>query len=382
VTLLLRHRVAARRRTTGGGAVSDWSTPLLVYTGCSAVQASGGSFSRYQDLSGADFDNTVNSAPIGNVVTLAAGTFAFSDFATTLSIPCGAGITRTGLRGMSTASTIIQMTASTSTKASQVPTQSAGGTNQLYLMAFDHDNLDLSCFTLQGTAQGHFYNGIRMLAIANGNLRNLKFIGAAPGNWHIPPGETFVINDYQGSNNTYSNIECDGRLDGATGIGDGASAFGQNSATNGTFNDCYAHHFPYSAAFALWQGGGTVTINRGRSDQNRTALNLERMGQEAIGGATCTINLYDFEFGTYIQTALGYGQDIFLGNDRGSTKINFYRPKITAGRTVPSGRPAGQCFVYWPAQEQGNTNLQLKADVKAYDANGTDISSTFFAWSR
>lgn len=70
VGLSQRRVSSAARRRSSGTAVSDWSAALLVYTGCSAVQASGTGFSQYQSLSGANFAATVNSAPVDNVVSL------------------------------------------------------------------------------------------------------------------------------------------------------------------------------------------------------------------------------------------------------------------------------------------------------------------------
>lgn len=311
-------------------------------------------------------------------------TYSWSDFSTLVSgVRVGADITRKGLRGMSSASTVLQMTASTSTHSADVPT-AGGTTNQLYLIRFTHDDLDLSCFTLQGTDQGHLYNGIRLDGVDRLSMRNVKLLGTAPGNFYVPPGETFAINWFQGADHVYENVEIDGRQDGATGNGTGATGFGANSFSGGTWKSCYSHHSYYSGAWALWQGSGTINLYNCRGDFCRTNLNLERLGGETAGTrGACTLNVYDFEFGQYIvQGTQGDGQDIFLGNDQGNTTINIYRPKFKTGRTAPAGRDPNKIFIYYPTLEQGNTNLQTKDRVKVFDENGNDISATILQWSR
>ena len=52
------------------------------------------------------------------------------------------------------------------------------------------------------------------------------------------------------------------------------------------------------------------------------------------------------------------------------------------GTIFTKARPTGSAAIYWPTNEQGNPNLQLKADVKVFDENGTDISATAIQWSR
>jgi hypothetical protein len=316
-----------------------------VVIGAPTVSASSSNESQYSSLSGSTFAGRVNSAPIGNVVVLGAGTYNWSDFTTVVQgVRVGASITRRGLRGAGIDSSILQMVAGSSTRAADVPT-AAGTTNQLHQMFFDYDGLRLSDMTLNGTSQGHLYNGLRMHGVAGALLRNLKLTGLGPGNSNIPPGETFAINDYSGSGNAYQDIEIDGQSAGATG-------FGTNSTSSCTFTDCYAHHNTYSAAFALWQGTGTFNLIRCRSHLNKTGFNLERMGREAIGQSRCTVNIVNPTFGTNV---VG-GQDIFLGNDQGSTILNIYDPVDRNG----SGNPIR---VYFPLNEQGNPNIQNRNDV-------------------
>lgn len=354
---------------------------------CPSVEAAGTGLTSFGSLAGATLEAKINTATQANRVSFGPGTFTWSDFTTvTGGVRAGVAVTRGGLTGTGAGNTIFQMNANTSTRSAEVPT-TTGTTNQLYLMTFDQDNLYLGCFTVQGTNQGHLYNGIRLIGVANGTLKNLKLINPGPGNNFFPPGETFGINDFQGNNNKHQNIEIDGRPDGATGAGTGATAFGANSSVGGTYRDCLGHHNPYSAAFALWQGSGTVNLFDCGGHHNRTHLNLERMGGE-IGGQrpACTINVYDFEFGNYQlnELGLGFGQDIFLGNDQGSTVLNIYRPVFTPNRIVStSGRDPNKIFIWWPVNEQNNPNLQQKSDVHVFDANGNEIpQANIIQWSR
>lgn len=355
------------RRAVGGDGRRRW---------CSAVQASGTNITRIQDLAGATFEAQLQSAPVTEAISLGTGTYAFSNFNTVFNgVRSGFGTTRRGLIGSGIGNTILQMTASTSTRSGEVPT-AAGTTNQLYLGYFEQDNLLLKCFTVQGTSQGHLYNGFRLHGVNGGSFSNIKMIGASPGNNNIPPGETFAFNEYQGGGNHYEQMEIDGDNTGATG-------FGANNYAGATYVDCYAHDHPYSAGWALWQGTGVSNLIRCRSNENRTAFNIERIGMEAIGQARGTVNLIDCTFGNI---KVG-GQDIFLGNDQGSTILNIYDP---IGRNA-----SNKIKIFYPALEQTHTNIQSQSDVHVWVggtwtgtpgfggtySGGTDVAATWIDYS-
>lgn len=286
-------------------------------------------------------------SPSGNVVAVG-GTQSFSDFGKYVNgVYAGTYVSQAGLVGTGTGS-MLRMVPRSSTKAGAVPT-SAGSTNQLYLMALDRDGVQVEGFTLEGTDQGHLYNGVRMHQIDNGRFKNLKLVNTAPGDSYLPPGETFAINDFRGSNNTFTNVEIDG-------AGRGASAFGANSSYGGTWTDVSVHDNPHSAAIALWQTTGTQELVRFTSARNRTAVNLER-----VQG---TVNIRQ----PTIQSS--GAQDVYVGNDWGSTKVNIYDPILPAGAKIR---------VYYPAQEMGNKNQQLKSDVRVF-RNGVDVTSTTIQW--
>jgi hypothetical protein len=347
---------------------------------CSPIQATGGAISRYQDLSGANFSAIVNSAPLGNTVSLTSQTYSWSNFGagTINGVTVGASVTRAGLVGTGIGNTILQMTASTSTHSADVPAQGSGLTNQLYLMYFDYDGVVLRCFQLNGTSQGHLYNGIRFHQVVGASCRNIKLLGAAPGDNNVPPGETFGWNDYLGAGNVYEQVEIDGNSTGA-------SAFGANSYTGVTYVDCYAHHNIYSAGWALWQGTSVANLIRPHSNQNRSAFSFERVGREGIGQARGTVNLVQPTFGTFTSG----GQDIFLGNDQGSTLLNIYDP------VDRNSAFQNKIHIYFPTLEQGNTNIQAQSDVKVFIGGawtgggpgvgayvgGTDVTSSYIDYN-
>lgn len=353
--------VASANADASGGHVVTFSTcatPTPVPTvspppsanGCILAEPIGSGITAYSSLSGSTFSARSNSAPTANTVSLAATTHSFSDFADAVAgVQAGASITGSGLVGSGTDRSIIQMTPNSSTKAASVPT-GAGTTNQLYLMAFTKSGVRLDCFTLAGTNQGHLYNGIRLSQVTGAVMSNLKLIGTSPGNSYIPPGETFAINDYRGTNNTYTNVEIDGQ-------GTGATAFGSNSSTGGVWTDDYAHDHPYSAGIALWQMSGTMTLTRFKSVNNRVGINLER-----VNG---TVNITQ-------PTLIGNtAHDLFIGNDQGSTKVNIYDPILSPGQKIR---------VHNAGLEQGNPNLQVLSDIKVF-VNGVDTTASMIVYN-
>lgn len=342
--------------------------PTCTANECRSVQATGSNISRIQDLAGATLEAQLQAAPVGNFVSFGAGSFTWSNFTTVFNgVRVGTGTTRKGIIGTGIGSTVLRMNVGSSTRAAEVPT-AGGTTNQLYLLYFEQDGLLLECFDVQGTNQGHLYNGIRLHGVTGAQIRNIRMRGTSPGNNFVPPGETFALNDFSGGGNVYTNCEIDGREDGATGAGTGATAFGANSYNGMTYIDCRAKYNPFSGAWAIWQGIGTTWIINGDSHHNRTAFNIERVGREAALGAgnEAIVHIVNPKFGVIE----GFGQDIFLGNDQGSADIHIYDPQWYTsgeGRDGGSGRGSvGEIRIFFPSLEQGNPNLQLQNDVHVW----------------
>jgi hypothetical protein len=202
-------------------------------------------------------------------------------------------------------------------------------------------------FTLQGTEQGHLYNGLRLSYTRRAEVSNVRVV-AVPGNYHINPGETFGINDWQGHDNVYTDVEVDG-------AGVGATAFGINSSTNVTVNGAYLHDNPFSAGVAAWKTTD-VTLNDVRTIDNRTGLNFERVS------GTVTINRPTITGNTE--------QDLFIGSDYGSARYVI---------TDPTLAPGARLRIRLPAREMGSPNLQLRSDITVI-VDGVDVSASIIQW--
>jgi hypothetical protein len=171
---------------------------------------------------------------------------------------------------------------------------------------------------------------------------------AVPGNYHINPGETFGINDWQGHGNTYSNIEIDG-------AGVGASALGINSSDNVTVNGAYLHDNPFSAGVAAWKTTN-VTLVGVRTSGNRTGLNFERVaGTVRIDRPTITGNT---------------AQDLYIGSDYGSATYTITDPVLS---------PGAKLRILLPKNEMGSPNLQRKEDIHVL-VGGADVTSSLVQW--
>jgi len=343
-----------------GIAIANQIQSLGWVPSSAGTQPTGSGIVRYQDLAGATFDARWNAAG-SNYLSLGTGTFAFSDFnANSSNFGADSG-TSTGILGSGVAYTTIQMNANTSTKAS---TADSGSTNPYYLLDLNHVNGGkFDGFLLQGTSQGHDYNGLRSDYASGVTFSNLK-ISAVPGSSPSPPGETFYINVYGSSSNPFTNpvfdtIEFDGQWAAASTGATNGGVTDSTSALNGTltYNRVYAHELKYGKAYAGWQtfGGGTFTecfcVN--------TAFGY---GFEECGG-TFTFN--NCTFGGNIT-------DLHLGNSHAArTKIVINDPILLAGQT--------KIKAYIPPTYAGNGggagNAQSASDITIY-VGGVDKTST------
>ena len=283
----------------------------------------------------------VNGTKSGQVVSLGSGTYTFSNFG---SNKIGLDLTgKGGMKGTSSSATIVQMTAYSSTKASLVPT-AAGTGNPLNLMAIS-GSPTLSNFTLQGTPQGHNYNGLKVASTTNAKLTNVKVL-AIPGSGYNPPQETFAINDLHTSGSTYSNVTVDGQ-------GVGASGLAANSSSNITITNSTFTGMKYSAGVALWQTKN-ATLTNVVTTNNRTGLNFERCS------GTITVTS---------PTILNEGnQDFYIGSDQGSAKITITNPTYY-----------GHLRIRVPVNYRGAANKQLRSDIKVL-VNGVNKTSSIVTW--
>ncbi len=201
------------------------------------------------------------------------GTITFSDF-TANGGRVGKMLPATGYTGNGIGVTVLEMVASSSTKAALVPAQSTGSTNPLQLLRTFSGNLTVggvySGFTLQGTAQGHLYNGLMIDHELNPRLSDL-LINGIPGDNASNPGETFGVNLYGCNGAVLTRVEVDGRLGG---VAVGASGVGWNTCTDATMQDCYVHDHAYGMP-TFWETHNITTHNL-RSINNHLGINHER----------------------------------------------------------------------------------------------------------
>lgn len=276
----------------------------------------------------------------GGQTTLSAGTYTFGDFA----VNEAGAVLPGGLTGAGESRTVVTMNPGSSTKAGAVPTAS-GTTNPFYLLKAGGGSPVFRDFTLQGTNQGHPYNGLNIARTTNAQITDVR-VNGVPGTDRVNPGETFGINDYRTVGSVYRGVEVDGQ-------GVGASALAFNSSTDPTVQDSYFHGNPFSAGLALWQTHD-ATLTDVVSTHNRTGINLER--------TSGTINV--------IRPTLSgnTAQDFYIGSDQSSVRVNIIDPKITGKIRIRIPYP------YWAGAEQ-----QQRSDIHVI-VNGVDRTSEMVQW--
>lgn len=277
---------------------------------------------------------TVNEAPPGRALELAAARYTLQDFLDAgdstyngLNLP----ETARGLVGAGEARTVIDMAARSSTRASTIPT-SFPGTNQLSLLRIMRGSRIVAGFTLRGTDQGHLYNGLRISQTTDVDVRDVDVIGI-PGSDSSPPGETFGINDYRTSGSRYIRVHVDGRRLGAAGFG--ANGSSRIEVVDSVFeNNRYSHGATFYQVHGIEIAGTTVRRNGG------VGLNFERVsGTVRISGSAFT----DDRSG-----------DIRIASDRGTARYVISDP-ATGGRAL---------HVVLPRTYAGAPNLQRRGDIR------------------
>ena len=204
----------------------------------------------------------------------------------------------------------------------------------------------LSGFTLQGTSQGHLYNGLILQSTSYASVSNVT-VKAIPGAGYNPPQETFGINDQRSSHSQYTNVVVDGAGVGATGLASNSSSYVGISKSSFVNNK-------YSAGVALWQTSN-ATLTDVVSTSNRTGLNFERCS----GTITVTRPTIKYES----------NQDLYIGSDWGSAQIVITDPVTSYG----------QLRIRVPTYYRGVLNKQRKSDIHVY-VGGVDRTSSVVTW--
>ena len=234
---------------------------------------------------------------------LSVGTYTFRDF----------GITRGVIKGAGAGKTVLEMVSHTSTKAAQVPGNGnnqgglANPTNPLWLI---RGLTSVDGVTIQGTPQGHLYNGLSFSGVTSPSLTNTT-ITSIPGNSNANPGETFAVGfNHISGTAVVKNVT----VNGGTGALASAAGLGiNNSSAVWDIRNLTGSGLTYSAPIALWQVTGTLNI------RNFTTVNVPRsLGAERVAAK---VNLYDPSWGVPKS-----GHDITYTWDGGYSNggINFF----------------------------------------------------------
>jgi hypothetical protein len=263
-----------------------------------------------------------------------ARTFAFQDF-TPADGTLDGGVLggAAGLLGAGRGRTILEIAQSTSTHAADIPT-TFPSTNQLSVLRVgtpaSTSGIVLRGFSVQGTEQGHLYNGLRVERVRNLRASDIT-VTAIPGGASSPPGETFGINDFRTTGSQWSKVVVDGDRVGASG-------FGVNNATNIRICDTVSKNNVHGMGFAFWQSSGIRCVDCTATDNGRAGFNFER-----VTGSNELIRP--------VSTGNAYG--IRISNDLGTGRFRIVDPQLTGGYLT----------VTLPYRYNGAENQQKPSDI-------------------
>lgn len=289
-----------------GLALAGGVGPTAVASAAPIPRPTGTAYVRYEDLykPGMTLQAVIQKVPSGKILTFPEGEFTFRDFTSPVGWYDGIRIT-TNCRGLvgSGRGTVFKMVANSSTKRSAVPSQSQGGTNPTTLMRIANvANPVLMNFSVIGTPQGHYYNGLKITGCSNALVDGLYLRGASPGNTISPPGETMGLSFSKVTGGTLRNTEIDGRDTAGTRVTSTCLA-GLNS-TNLVYENVYVHH-TYAGSVSYYESVNVST----------TGLRLE-----------------------YCGTGTGPRSGSTLNHENVSGRIRHTRPTIIADK-AGSGQP-------------------------------------------
>jgi hypothetical protein len=283
----------------------------------------------------------------GGTSRLDAGMYTFDDFVPLASSDNFLGINTTGdLVGAGRDRTVLEMKAHSSSRAGNVPT-AKGTTNQLSLIKISGART-VRDFTLQGTDQGHLYNGLRIANSKGAQISNVRVV-AVPGNKDVPPGETFGINDGRTTSSHYSNIDIDGKHVSA-------SNFAANSSNDVVIDDSSFRDAGYSHGAAFWQTHDITVRDTSATGNHRAGFNFER-----VSG---TVNMIRT---TTKDNALA---DYRIASDQGSAVYNIVDPVFSG----PKLRIMIEKTVF------GVPETQKRSDIHVI-INGVDRTNDVVEWT-
>lgn len=277
---------------TEGLAVSTTTSVAVTVTAPvvnppSGTEPTGSGIVSYRSLSGTDPTARLASVATGTKVSLPPQVISWNDFGVQLSggkFNYGLLLQRPGqILGSGIGNTVLRMNTGTTSKRTP-----PGGTTNLQYIGVSSSTKLIQDLTVQGVPinEGSYagatgkqittsdlttenvYNGFYINTIDGFAMRRVK-ISAIPGSYQAPPGETFGIDVYKGSNHTYEDIEIDGQNTVATG-------WGPNFLGGTTIvNRLNAHDCRYSSGAAIYACTGTLTMTDCVFRRNYNAINFE-----------------------------------------------------------------------------------------------------------
>lgn len=190
--------------------------------------------------------------------------------------------------------TIYSMVPYSSTRGPYVAALQKGDTNQCTLIRAGGEDgshietgLEYANFTLNGTDQGHIYNGLTVGYSDGAHIHDVK-ITNVPGDDVTPPGETFLMSLWHANNALIENVILDGG-------GVAATISGNNNIVGATFKNCQFLNSGCAMPLASWQSKDLTFIDCKFLNANR-GINIEN----AYGGfhhfKNCEWSHYTYDF--------------------------------------------------------------------------------------
>lgn len=239
--------------------------------------------------------------------------------------------------GRGAGGTVFRLAPHSSTRKKSVPTKKGATTNPLYVVKMQGGrNVFARGFAVEGTEQGHLFNGFRADRIDGLTVDEVRVAGI-PGNSDINPGETFLLNLYRCTDVSVSDTELDGS-------GVGASGLGINSCSGVLLvNRVTGHDLKWCKVIAGWKkpDGGRYT--------DVQALHVAfGFGLEQCAGLH-TIERYKSRDVRRADLHLAANRD-----SKGTARVHFVDPDLAAGQRLK---------ILVPKTELGKPNTQSTAHV-------------------
>jgi hypothetical protein len=292
-------RTATPAATVAPDAVCGIAATLAV---AKAKQAS----AAYASLAGSTLTAKASSAG-AKAIALPAGTVTLHDFAAgnerldAARVPAASA----GLVGAGVDASTVTLAPHSSSRKSRVPTVEYQ-VNPLNEIRVSSAHAVVGDLTVQGTAQGHTYNGLRIERSTDPRVANVKVVGI-PGDMDRPPGETFGINDYKTTGARYEHVEVDG-------AGVGAAGFAANGSQDISVCDASSHDNTISMGFAFWHVKNITLTDCSAKRNGFTGFNFER-----VSGAVTLVR----------PVAQNNRWDMRVVSDQGSASYRIVDPDLT-----------------------------------------------------